>query len=781
MAGWRFYLNDIEVEEPIGWDGIQFEAIRMESHGIDQPFSTEVSFYGNGAKLIKALYDVFFINAEITIRIVSNQKVNGELYVFNGFLNLSVYSEINVCDTDSWTISVGIIEDNFRQNFKARQDVEIDLTQSIDLNNEGIDPIDFRNIRLHCQDLFLVGKAKNLAVGEGSIYPVDILGAFISAPYQLPFYFDNSDFNGVFGNTFDPTGVGGSETNVLLVNNADYTRTFQWKGDVDMDAFYIFASPTSLSAIYVVTLVIYDTSLPSPFVLSTTTLATSTLIPYNTGANLTFSFDETVVLAPNQRATIQARWLLPSPILDAALNRIDLTVNNCCLTITELNSSLYASNLQCLTVEEALRRAIYQLTGDPDGLISDCFSEDLEGCYWNNILTTGQYIRNAATVNQIIDGCGNVEEGSFPIFKTSFKKMFEGLDRIFCLGWDFQKDNLGFWKIRVEPREYFYQNEIVQTNLNVDNVKQYAITDKLVNQLELGYSDKWKNISISGAFAIHTDRNYFIKNRAMTEGSTAKFENLSDIICEGYAIEFSRRLQFIKEDSGSSDRPNDYELFLIWINRNEMEFTIDNSGYQFPEETGTIAFSAGTISMSSQFITESNSPIQRAYNILHTPARVALRWWKVLGMHTYGLVDPIMQFRAGQYNITYSSIIDSSIEPDACMEPLTDDPYQPLYENTDIYPDLMKEQFREYLFRPIGIDFEYPQTLCEFLLLSETNQYGMVQMQSGNLTLNGFIESAKNEPVSDSGGVTVFKLLLANKTPIQSDYNQEDYLPGDYA
>ena len=71
MAGWQFYLNGTEVEEPIGWDAIEFTAIRMESHGIDQPFSTEVRFYGKGAKLIKDLYDRYFINAQIAIRITS--------------------------------------------------------------------------------------------------------------------------------------------------------------------------------------------------------------------------------------------------------------------------------------------------------------------------------------------------------------------------------------------------------------------------------------------------------------------------------------------------------------------------------------------------------------------------------------------------------------------------------------------------------------------------------------------------------------------------------------
>ena len=96
MAGWKFFLNGIEVAEPIGWDAIEFTAKRLPSHGIDSPFSTELTFTGKAAKLIKAEYEAHYINAEITILIQSNVKVNGSDYAFVGFLNMSIYTEKNV-------------------------------------------------------------------------------------------------------------------------------------------------------------------------------------------------------------------------------------------------------------------------------------------------------------------------------------------------------------------------------------------------------------------------------------------------------------------------------------------------------------------------------------------------------------------------------------------------------------------------------------------------------------------------------------------------------------
>ena len=68
----------------------------MESHGIDQPFSTEVKFYDKGAKLIKSLYDKYFINAEIAIQITSDVGYDGLPYQFDGMLNLAIYEEFNL-------------------------------------------------------------------------------------------------------------------------------------------------------------------------------------------------------------------------------------------------------------------------------------------------------------------------------------------------------------------------------------------------------------------------------------------------------------------------------------------------------------------------------------------------------------------------------------------------------------------------------------------------------------------------------------------------------------
>ena len=738
MAGWSFFLNGTEVEEPIGWDAIEFTAIRMESHGIDQPFSTEMRFYERGATLIKALYDQYFINAEITIQITSDVGYGGEPYEFNGMLNLAIYEEHNVCDTDSWEITVGIIDDTFREQFKARQDVDIDLTSIKDLNGDAIAALTEKEIRLHRQDLYLQANGKNLA--DSSTYTYNgPLGPIAQRFAVVPTYWQQKDFTNNYGSAFDTNVIFVTaatwETTPIFKNNSTITRTLNYEvtidftltsndsgGNIDMALSFVILNGNTVSSfdnLYITTLT------PLQVVNVSNTYTGSISIPVGYTISLFF---------------IQNTFSTVTAAVTVDIEK-GYTIN-----LNEINSGEYASTANCLTIEQWLNRAIYMMTGSNNKLLSDVFSEADEGCYWNNALTNGLRIRQA----DLQDDLGAL--------KTSWKKTFDALDRIFCLGWAFEWTGTE-WKIRVEPREYFYQNSISQTFTNVGEVTSMAKVDMIANSIKLGFTEKWKNIQLSGTYAIHTDRNYFVNNGAMAENSSGKLDIRTEIIGEGYAIEFSRRLSDISFGSATSDRPNDYETFIIWLNRQTIELeAVEDTTFNLPQESGAVTFLPGTVSLPSNLITFSSSPLNNLYNIFHTPARIALRWWKVLGMHTYGLTNPKLQFQVGEYQTTYSSFISDASEPcqqycDECT----------LFENADIDPTFIRPSEAVYLFKPIGIEFSYPQSLCDFLTLSQDEQYRKVRLTSGSLDIQGFITEATNQPEDASGGTTKFTLLQANQ------------------
>lgn len=727
MAGWSFFLNGTEVEEPIGWDAVEFTAKRMESHGMDQPFSTELAFDGVGARLIKAQYDAHFINANITLLITSDVKVNGTAWSYEGYLDLSIYSEKNVCDTDSWEITVGILEDNFREQFKARMDVEVDLLSLKDLNQDAIPALTFHETRLHCQELYL----------QADAFQNDDRTLNFGIPFEplFPVFFRTSDFKGVFGNTLSLTGSYFSGTNVLFQNNSEFTRTISFSGRSKF-------SMTNNHNVNSYGGVVFISLLDAGGTLDTSyTLFTIPLIPHNQTVNYDFTWSQDITIPVGYRISYGVS-------MEANISGYTMTFfKENTLRMTELNSSAYASSAKGLLIYDYLERLVWILTGQQYGIVSDYFSILDTGCEWANMLTTGLYIRNGQLIDQ-----------ANPSIKTSFKKTFENLSNIFCLGWQYEQQLDLSWKIRIEPVDYFYQANLMATFEDVGDIRRYAMTDKLVNNVTVGYSDKWKNIAVSGIFEIHTERNYFIKNKATTAGSTAKLDLKSDIIASGYAIEFSRRLQFLRDDSGSSDRPNDYETFIIALNSGSVSLAeIAGSGYGFEDESGPATFAPAEVSYGSNFVAVSNAPIGRIYNIPLTPMRNAIRWWKMLGMHTFGLdsADAKLFFQVGEYYTTYSSEIISS-----CLIEVQE---EVLAENIDISVDIIQPLYREYIFKPIAVEFEYPQTLCDFIGMGDPGN-GIVQFTSGNVSGLGFIQESANKPEDPSGGTTKFTLILSNKT-----------------
>ena len=735
MANWKFYLDGIEVEEPIGWDAVEFTAVRMESHGIDQPFSTEVKFYERGARYIKSIFDQYFINQPIAITITSDVGYNNAPYEFQGFLNMAIYQEHNVCDTDTWEITVGIIDDNFREQFKSRQDVEIDLNGTKDLNDDTIPALAFRNIRMHKQELYLEAFAKSYSVRTHSqANNQDVI---------VPIYYTTSDFKEQYGSTFNtnltfiqPTTWGSSP---FFVNNGGFARCIDATGSFELTVQNNHPTNTVDVQVYFLD---FNGNVPG----TPTYILNTTQGPGVQTYNISFT---NVQLCVNPG--IKLNLLVYASYLGNPFNS-DVTIDIVSFKLTEKSNSQFASLCDVLTIEEWLNRAIYIMTGSNNKLLSDTFSESGGGCYWNNALTNGLRIR------------GSADTSGYEQLKTSWKFSFDNLDKIFCLGWAFEWTG-SEWKIRVEPREYFYQNLLSQTFANVGEIDQIAKVDILKNNFTLGYTDKWKNIQLTGTYAVHTDRNYFVPNKAMNEGSSAKEDLRSEIIAEGMCIEFYRRMSDITYGGATSDRPNDYDIFIIWLNNDDLTINpIETSEYALPDETGSIVFLPGTVSLSSDVSGNNSGFLDGLYNIYHTPARVAYRWWKVLGMHTYGVPltvaypYPNLRYQVGQYQTNFVS----SVDPSYVICEMFALPSQAVNENYPISPLILADAYKDYLFKPIEVNFSYPQSLCDFLTLSQDEQYRKVRLTSGSLVIEGFITNATNQPEDASGGTTNFTLLMSN-------------------
>ena len=752
MAGWKFFINDIQVDEPIGFDAIEFNAVRMESHGIDQPFSTEITWSGtpsrfqSGAKILKSFFDNSFINTAIPFRITSDQVIDGNSYDFNGFINMALYSEKNTCDTQGWEITVGIIENDFKEVFMARQDVEVDLLTLKDLDQNVIPALTFTDVRLHSQELYLQAFGRQLIQRSISF----------GTPFEpvFPIFYSNSDFKNQFGSTFDTNGTYVNNTNVIFKNNGTGTRTILFSGRAV--ASIKNKHPSNSYKAYV-TLSQYNASGGATGIF-TTIFATPFIGPGST-YNLDHVFTQVPISIQEDFRLVYFIALDFNPV-----GGWDVVFPNTNTLKVEEFSQVQASTCKGLYIFDFLKRLLLIITGNSNALISDYFSVVNQGLMWNNLITTGLYIRNGQLLDQ-----------ANPQIPTSFSQFFENLSRIFNLGWAFEyNESLSIWQIRVEPMEYFYDETVLIGNFEkVSNITQNANVQDLVNSFKLGFTDQWKNIAVSGMFEPHTYRGYSTPNKSRS-ADVKVLDLRSEILGSGYAIEFSRRLQYLRDDSGSSDRPNDYNLFIIWLNRASVTINpIEGTGYEFPDETGLVTFAAGTISVGSDLAGSASAPIAEIYNILHTPARIAARWWKYLGMNTYGLPSAKAKlfFESGEYYTVMTSTVDDAFFPVANQEIAGT-----VLENTNISPDVIQNSLSKYLFKPISLEFSFPQSLCSFIEMADIGT-GFIRITSGGFEFFGYLENATNKPVDPNSGITDFKLILAKNIP---DYFSGDYFPGDY-
>jgi hypothetical protein len=403
------------------------------------------------------------------------------------------------------------------------------------------------------------------------------------------------------------------------------------------------------------------------------------------------------------------------------------------------------------------------MTGQAGRVRSDYF--EYGGCQWNHLITTGLFIRN-----------GQLLEEAEPQIPTTYKDFFDGIDKIFCLGWEFEQDQNGDWFIRIEPRSYFFQRTITSEFFNVSGITRRPNLDLVFGNISVGFNENWKNTALSGIFEMHTNREYHVRNKVMENGATKKLDLLTDIIGSGYAIEYSRRLQFFEDNSGTSDRPNDYELFIIWLNRETVTFEeIAGTGYEFAGQSGPGSFAPGNVSYGSNFIDFCDAPIANIYNIINTPARIAIRWWKWLGMNTYGLpnAEKKLFFQVGEYYTQMGSRLGNDDLPYVCNE--VNDEDTTIFENANIEAALSTEAI---LVNPVEYTFKVPQELCDFLKY-ESDGKKVIQFSCGSSIFAGFLMESQNTPTGEAGGETEFTLVATE--PILPDgraYSQSAYSNG---
>jgi hypothetical protein len=223
------------------------------------------------------------------------------------------------------------------------------------------------------------------------------------------------------------------------------------------------------------------------------------------GSPFTWSFDTGVIEesfsfeVPNDISATDKIFVYPEIQFDlpAGNNYLDVTdfdlYQNSNYKLRLIKNAATYSVQQIWLVHDILTRMIEIITGETDRLYSDFFGNTENG--------------------YVSDGCGalmGIVNGSHlrlldtPV-STSLSKFLESLNAIFGIGYSFQKEYDGSYKLRVEPLEYFYgDGEILDLGSPVSIKEKLSYKESIFdgltfNNISIGYEKFSEDEDLSGS------------------------------------------------------------------------------------------------------------------------------------------------------------------------------------------------------------------------------------------------------------------------------------------
>jgi hypothetical protein len=383
---------------------------------------------------------------------------------------------------------------------------------------------------------------------------------------------------------------------------------------------------------------------------------------------------------------------------------------------------------------EAFNRVCESITGELDSFRSDFFGRDnstptsyeSDGCGGWVLLTNGLNIRQMKRK----DGT------EFPI-TASFDQLFEACNSIWSLGMRIEEDEYGKRRVRVEPKKYFFQTEVIKSFTNVPEITRRPAVDLIYNEFECGY-DKWRigtgNLNFIDEF--NTKRQYSIPVKNIKN----KLSKPCSYITSGYAIELTRRVQY--SQNPTSDFETDDDNFLICLNVN----TVTSSLYTYPPVS--TSYEKGAVSERDEnfsSIVNYFSP-QTIYNARISPANNAQAWFAYIYPSAVKMGYSIkFQSGDGNYQQYQTQIDDCSLSNGT------------LYQDQDMTAESIRPLDRLPLYIPNYLEFEVPMSLSDFEEI-EIDSNKQISVSCGGETSAGFVKEIKYLP-NIEGGYAEVKLI----------------------
>lgn len=698
----EFELDDLTIEQPGGVADMVLTMKRDDNwHGVFFEASTsDLEFYGEAAIYLKDKKETLGLRADVTFRIKQACGIYDELEtIFEGKLDFRKYSAS--CG-NSCVVTMPVEQTGCIMTLRNRYDQKVDMDSSVAFNKmTALQQYSGLNFEMEIAGKELEAGIDGSVSEDGDMISIDVTspgsGFIVFARPTYAVERDNSIQTGqlIPVSSWETNGssVLDSALSPQLLYEDDITcfsSNFEYslrkKGSFSLTGSgeviqikvklitwdgtgNIFDDHTVIDEITV-----YDNP-GDPLESGTFDGSLSGSTPLADGVGL-YGIVEFLVLAfvlTNTQGTIafddESFFTLTAPKLCPATD-----------------ANVYLINESLSHVAEAITDGCLKVKSDYYGRTdSQPYASTEDGCGSLRILTSGLKIRRA-------------ENGKFFF---SLKDGFDGLKGIDNIGMGIETNpNLpnAEW-LRIEPVEYFYQDEEVLAFPFVPNAVENTQEQQHYSLIKTGYK-KWEVENINGLNEFNSNREY--RTSLSTVNNT--LDITSAFIAGGYPWEITRQQSFAA--TGQADTKFDNDTFIACVERDAYGYHIEQGNIENP----TNIFSPST-----------------AYNWRIRPLSNLMRWFKSIINSYPNIVDTTNKlfFSSGTGNFLASGELSNIY--DACK--LENGQKA---ENKDLYySDFVDQTDAVPLWKPDHLIFKYPLSVAEYKTLKQ-KPYGYISAQCGN-------------------------------------------------
>lgn len=728
---YRFYLDALEIEEPIGWDDFELSMNRDDTyHGMQFEVSTgALQFYGAAANYLKLQKETNGISSNVAFIAQSTCDEEYET-VATGRLNFGKYKD--TCSVNGCRVIIPFEEDSCKVIFKNRFDQKVDLDKLVGFDNSTVLP-DYAQLG---QTITVPAKALQAAV-DGNVAeegyeiaatvfdPVSGIIIMFRPDYSVERYNNIATGQLVGVNNCDAFGDSddclGPITPQLLFEDiidcfdGNFTYTSRYKAT--------FTKETGAGLIHVKHKIIkwdgVGTLTVDGDVIQEETLYDG--LPTPPGGPVTVDFDSTltgtttILDGIGFYAVIEVFTTNDSGGTDLVISFHKETLIN-----IEAIKICPPTDTQYYLVHEALSRVAESITNlcvrvksQYYGRIdSQPFAFDGDGCGSLRMLTSGLKLRNDP-------------EGKF---FASAKDLIAGLNAIDNIGFDITEDDTiaGKHILRIEPISEFYLDQEVLLLEDVSEVTNEVQEGTHYANIKVGY-EKWEVEKVNGLNEFNSNREY----RTNIETISTTLDIKSKLVAGSYPIEITRQQSFA--ETGAADTSYDNETFIISLERTAYDFIVEQGKVLNPQNI----FDPATV-----------------FNYRLSPLRNLMRWFKSIVNSYVSIISSSSKlfFNAGTGNFIASGNLDDltgcKIENNFDISESMDLGASSFANSTDYTP----------LWKNETSSFDYPLSIAQYNAL-KANPYGYIAYTcAGGTEINkGFIKEIKFRPARGMANFTLRK------------------------